>query len=746
MFVMTANRTLLFALFAAGLITSYAAEKSDSINKTLSDIVVDGLGTRNVRSTDMGRTTLSRDQILKMPVLLSEPDIIKTLQLQPGVSQGMEAFAGLYVHGGEDDQNLFLFDGLPLYQVSHLGGLFSSFNVAAVSEADFYKTSFPVQFGGRTSSITDITMQTPNKEKYTGQLSLGLTSGNIFISGPLVKHRTAMALGIRRTWIDAISAPTLAIMNAIDKPNGKKTIANYQFTDLNFKIDHSFRPNVTASIMAYYSHDRLKFGERRFQDPDEEKGNSGYYDEHFNKFGWGNYGISGTFKMQSSHSQLHATVYWSKYSSDYLQQREYQNDIEEALSYGKITDSTNNWISDIGAKLNFSTWITSRFKMLCGAEWVNHNYLPEDLSTLSIAKGLETRFNSYSGNINAQQLSLWAGGELSPSSRISLNLGVRLANFWSQGENHHILEPRATLRVSLNDDLSLKMGYAKMSQFAQQVSNNHVSLPTDLWQPIPAGFKPMTSHQYSIGAYKNFSSSLLFSAEAWYKRTYNILEYRDGISMLNPLLAWNEKLTSGKGWAYGIDLSLRKTVGRLSGSIGYGLMWNWRKFAELNEGKRFPAKFDNRHKINIVASYNFSPSLCLSASWVYTTGNRMTMSLYNYDTSSGFFPDAPSNGYGDIGSDKVTGVGSIAGRNNVRLPAYHRLDLALSYTKNLKNGRKSVWNVSLYNAYCHMNAITIQKDDFNNKWGHNGGTEWHRSFKTFSLIPIVPSASYTYYF
>ena len=235
---MNANRTLLVALLAAGLVTSSAAEKSDSINKTLSDIVVDGLGTRNVRSTDMGRTTLSRDQILKMPVLLSEPDLIKTLQLQPGVSQGTEAFAGLYVHGGEDDQNLFLFDGLPLYQVSHLGGLFSSFNVAAVSEADFYKTSFPVQFGGRTSSITDITMQTPNKEKYTGQLSLGLTSGNIFVSGPLVKNRTAMAIGIRRTWIDAISAPTLAIMNAIDKPNGKKSIANYSFTDLNFKIDH----------------------------------------------------------------------------------------------------------------------------------------------------------------------------------------------------------------------------------------------------------------------------------------------------------------------------------------------------------------------------------------------------------------------------------------------------------------------------------------------------------------------------
>ncbi len=741
---LTMNRYLILLLTLLIFTPSKATERTDSLSKKLDEIVIDGNIRRSVESTDIGRIKLSQEQFSKMPSLLSESDVIKVLQMQPGVSQGMEGFAGLYVHGGEDDQNLFLFDGLPLYQVSHLGGIFSSFNVAAISGADFFKTSFPSQYGGRISSITEILMRDSNKNKYTGELSLGLICGNAFVSGPLVKDKTGFSLGVRRTWLDAISAPTLAIMNAIDKSKGKKTMAGYAFTDLNVKIDHSFSPSLNASVMAYYSNDRLKFGERLFNEKKSDEDVEGF-EENSNKFGWGNSGVCATLNYKTQKTSLEGVAYWSKYNSQYEQLHEYHSDVTDELSYGKLFETTQNEISDFGARINFNHRFDERYKFSSGAEWINHNYLPEGLESLRIVKGKESKTNNISERVRANEMSLWVEGSFTPVKMLSASIGLRQVNYWSGFKSYHMFEPRASLRLSITDDVSVKLGYSKMSQFAQQVSNNHISFPTDLWQPIVGEFKPLTSNQFSLGCYGSLGNSYLLVGELWYKRFDNLLEYREGITMLNPNLKWNEKLTSGEGWAYGLDLSLTKTIGRINGSVSYGLMWNWRKFEELNQGIKFPAKFDNRHKINIALNYEITDRLSASASWTYTTGNRITLSLYNYDTSLVLFPDAPKHEYGSVSGSIFTGVGYVSGRNNARLPAYHRMDLGLSYTNYMKNGRKGVWNVSLYNAYCHMNAITIQKDNFNNRWGQSLD-KWHRAFKTFSLIPIIPSVSYTYHF
>ena len=207
----------------------------------------------------------------------------------------------------------------------------------------------------------------------------------------------------------------------------------------------------------------------------------------------------------------------------------------------------------------------------------------------------------------------------------------------------------------------------------------------------------------------------------------------------------NIKITNGKGWSYGIDLSFTKEVGSFTGTIGYGLMWNWRKFSQLNHGVKFPAKFDNRHKININAAYKLNEKVEFNAGWTYMTGNRLTLSMYNYDIPGSQFPDAPTVGPPGYGNE-IDGIDYYSSRNNVRMPAYHRLDIAININKKLKKGRKAIWNVSLYNAYCHMNAITIQKDNENNVFFTSNKDKWHRAFKTLSFIPTIPSVSYTYIF
>lgn len=225
----------------------------------------------------------------------------------------------------------------------------------------------------------------------------------------------------------------------------------------------------------------------------------------------------------------------------------------------------------------------------------------------------------------------------------------------------------------------------------------------------------------------------------------NILEYREGVSSLNPDISWEDKLTSGKGWSYGLDLSITKTAGAFTGTVGYGLMWNWRKFSDLNAGNKFPAKFDNRHKININANYKLNSKFEFNAGWTYMTGNRLTLALYNYDSPDSLFPDAPATNPGNDDTSVNTGLDYFAERNNIRMPAYHRLDLGMSIYKPLKKGRMGIWNFGLYNAYCRMNPITIKKDS-DNKVVSTDKNSWHRAFKSLSLIPIIPSVSFTYMF
>lgn len=752
-----AGSLLLPASAAFGTIV---AEDPDTLDKAkdLKEVIVTGFGAdRNLKAPEMGRVSLSEQMITNLPVMFGEPDIVKTLQTLPGVSQGVEGFTGLFVRGGDNDQNLFLYQGLPLYHVSHLGGIFSSFNVATVNRVDFYKSAFPSTYGGRISSITDVHMKQSDFEKYHGRFNIGLLSANIFMTGPIVKEKTAFTVGVRRSWIDVVSIPTLAIMNAIEKKKGKKHIAAYSFMDFNARVDHKFNNNATAYIMGYYGHDNLKIGLREFEGKDlsiiigpdgkpvEDKPSADgrFFDENTNRLSWGNWGVLGSFDYRLDKGSLNAKLYYSNYSSVYKQEREYQSDMEDNSTYGYNRDRTENGIRDVGINASYTAEFSKQYRLQAGLGYINHNYLPEGLLNQSLSKDISFEDNNNSPHIHANEGFAYIDNTFNFGNIIAMNIGVRGVVYNIQSHNFKSIEPRGSIRCSIGENYSIKLGYARMSQYVQQISNNYINLPTDLWQPITSRFKPLQSDQYSIGFYGKLPHYMYFSVEGWYKDMNNLLEYREGISVLNPGLTWEEKLTSGKGWSYGVDVSLTKEAGAFTGSAGYGLMWNWRKFEELNQGLKFPAKFDNRHKINLNVAYKLNEKIDFNAGWTYMTGNRLTLSMYNYDIPGSQFPDAPTTpGSGN----EFNGIDYYSSRNNIRMPAYHRLDLGMNIYKEYKNGRHGIWNVSLYNAYCRMNAITIQKDNVNNRVDFPDKSKWHRAFKTLSFIPIIPSVSYTYIF
>ncbi len=736
-------------LLASGLLillpaTALGQAPADSASRRLGEAVV--VGNRlelQLLTPQMGVERLNAEKITEMPALMGEPDMVRALQILPGVSQGVEGFTGLYVRGGENDQNLFLYEGLPLYQVSHLGGVFSSFNVATLSRVDFYKGVFPAQYGGRASSIVDVRMKEPDFERWGGQMSVGLMSGNLYVSGPLRRNATALAIGVRRTWLDAVTAPTLAILNAVQHKKGKKTIGHYAFTDFNARLDHRFNTSTSALVMGYYGHDNLKLGTRNFESEADEYGSSQpqpstrFFEEDVNRLSWGNWGVLAAVRHRRALSALQATVYYSDYASTYRQESEYQTDLDAPDTYGYNRSTTRNRIQDAGAGLDYSWALGQTYSLKAGAGYIHHTYLPEALTHASLSNADTISRQNPGCRVQTHEVYAYLGQEVSLGQWISASAGLR---YVAQGERaatfSHNWEPRASVRLRLTEDYSLKVGYARMHQYVQQISNNYVNLPTDLWQPGGLRFKPLRSDQLTVGLYGRLPRNIYLTAEGWYKNMRHVLEYREGVSTLNPDLAWDEKLVEGRGWAYGMDLSLTGQFGRLEATAAYGLIWNRRRFDALNQGRSFPAKFDNRHKINLSAHYRFNDKLALNAMWTYLTGNRLTLALYNYPSIGTDFPDAPSAD--PPAYDEGAGLDYYSSRNNVRLPAYHRLDIGLTLNKTTRRGRKGTWNFGLYNAYCHLNVLTIRKQH-----ASDGTSGWNRKFQTLSLLPILPSVSYT---
>lgn len=667
-------------------------------------------------TTQTGKVSLTAKDFVNGNNFMSSPDVVKKLQSLSGVASGTEFISGLYVHGGNNDENLFLLDGTPLYQVNHAGGLFSAFNTDIIKNIDFYKSGFPARYGGRLSSVVDVRTNDGNMKEYRGSFALGLLEGRIQFEGPIVKNRTSFNVALRRTWMDLLTAPTLAIINSSRR---NKQNLRYAFHDFNAKVTHIFSEKSRADISLYSGNDLFKFRHKEFLfDPEPT---------NVDKFSlqWGNFTASINWKYIFSHKMF------ANITGVYTHNRANFNYLsEERLGYiegtkGAIVKEQRNHstIHDFGYRMEFdyrpNVWNHIRF----GSNYMRHLFVPQNYYSKYDDASQNALTNQITSRYRSNEFTLYAEDDLSIGKRVKLNGGIHYTLFGISGTKYHSIEPRAAINLRLCDNASLKVSYMEMSQFMHQLSATYLNLPTDYWVPSTARITPMKSRQWAAGVYGKLPYGIRWSLEGFYKTMDNLIEYDGSSGMLNPAAdRWENEVRTGKGKAYGMETDVSYSNGRTSVDASYTLSWSKRCFPDFYP-VWYPDKFDNRHKFSVSISYKFSDRIDAYASWNYRSGNRITLPSQQVDAP--VLPGVERTNEGMLVYEMP---------NNVSLPAYHRLDVGINFRKTTKRGFERIWNVSLYNAYCRMNPLyaTVQQNPDGTFVG-----------KAHGVFPVIPSFSYT---
>ena len=712
-----------------------------------------------VQSTQMSAIEVPISQIKSVPTLFGEADLIKALQLLPGVQSGSEGSTGMYVRGGGPDENLFLLDGIPVYNVNHMAGFFSVFNPDAIKTVTLYKGSFPARFGGRLSSVIDVRMNDGNDQKIHGNISIGLISSKINLEGPIIKGKTTFNISARRTYSDLLLQPILylGMQQDMEGEDGKLS-AGYYFYDLNVKLSHKISDNDRLYASLYTGDDIIYTNFRNsYSSYTDETKKISYTNTSRMKLNW-NWGniVSSLRWNHIVNNQLfmNATAAYTRYRFDMGVGTSDKNTTTFTDSVSRQSSDINigykSGIEDFTAKIDYDYAPHPDHDVKFGANYTYHTFRPG----VSVAQMNEkdneyiNEFDTVIGDkdVFSHESMIYAEDNISIGYALKLNLGLHYSIFNVQKETYHALQPRISMRMLANDDLSFKAGYAAMTQYVHLLSNSYVSLPTDLWVPVTKRIEPMRSHQYSAGVFYNYKDVIDFSVEGYYKSMHNLIEYKDGATFLGSSTGWEDKVVMGDGWSYGIEFLAQKTVGKTTGWVGYTWSKSDRLFnrpgQELNYGRIFPAKYDRRHDFSIVVSHKFSEKIDLAATWVYSTGNTGTLAMQQY--AAGIIPEENISGdYGVVSQYTSSELDHISSRNNYRFNPYHRLDLGVNFHKKKKYGTRT-WNISVYNAYSNNNPFLVYPKE-TGTWNPVTGTNiTKKSFVQISVFPIIPSVSYSY--
>ncbi len=679
-----------------------------------------------------GVNTLSGATITRTPAILGEPDLIKALQILPGVSEANAGFSGLHVHGGNADENMYMLDNVPLYQVEHFAGLFSPFNTDIVKYADFYKTSVPARFDGRLSSFLDVHLNNAtHQDGHHGSGRLGLTSGAFNISGPIGK-KTSYLVGLRRSWYDILAIPALAIVNSRNKY--EKASLGYHFMDFNARLDHRFSDRLTGFINAYYGDDRLKIGSKDKKEPAE-----GYYFEEMHKFSWGNVlaqtGVNYRFSdVLSGEFSAAYTGYFSGMGYDVLE-KEIRPE-ETMLSRDRMWSS--NHIHAFSGRGDFSWRPRIGSHVRFGASYTYHSFLPDRTVKENTINNINVKTRDIPESLGANEVNAYVEDDWNISDRLHVDFGLHASLFHIDRKTKGGISPRFSFSYSPTSRVALKGTYSHTVQYVHRIDETYISLPCDRWVPTAGDFKPMTADKIGIGGYwQTEDGTYAVTLEGYWKFMRNIIDFREEYYLRPQTWSWSDRLTAGKGSAKGIDLMIEKKTGRLTGHISYSLAWADRRFADRNGGRTYPARFDHRHTIKAFVNWDISRKVSLNALWTGHSGNRFTLLPQRFEN-----PNLADDSFWD---DEVSLKAPV---NNYQLPFYHRLDLSCTV-----RNKRGYWTFGLYNAYCHMNTIAIKtgiKD--NSKYTQVGENTWiieysaKPVFQKMKLIPVIPSISYTWLF
>ena len=669
----------------------------------------------NVKNAQMGKFVLPIEQIKAIPAFLGEVDLLKTIQLLPGVRNAGEGSAGIYVRGGGPDQNLIMLDDAIVYNTGHLFGFFSIFNSDAIKNVSLIKGGMPAQYGGRLSSVLDISMKEGNDKKFQVEGGIGLIASRISIQGPIKKNKASFIISARRTYIDALTKPFI-------KKTSQFYGSGYYFYDLNAKMNYKFSEKDRLYISGYFGRDVFNFvNGKRSLDVNIPWGNATgtvRYNHVFNKRLFGN-----------------TSFVFNNYNFSF----------QAAQSNFKIKLASG--IRDVTLKQDFDLYPFTNHKIKFGGLYTYHKFTP------SVVSGMQDTVVFKPQNPQAKfahEAAVYLQDDWDVSYKIKINAGLRYSWFqqigpyniyttdangnrtdstkFSSGQpvkTYGGLEPRFTLRYGINDETSIKASVTRNLQYIHLVSNSGSTLPTDLWVPSTYKVKPQISWLYAAGLFKNFNNNTFeTSVELYYKSMQNQIEYEEGYTP-NTLEDTEKFFTFGKGWSYGSEFFINKTKGRLTGWIGYTLSYTWRKFPALNFGEKYPAKYDRRHDLSVVALYELNKRWKLSATFVYGSGNATTLPQRFYLVNGVLTQE-----YSRI--------------NEYRLPAYHRLDFAGIYSPKKNEGRKwhSEWVFSVYNVYSRKNPYFIYFDQ--NGSAYDGSLKVQG--KQVSLFPIIPAVTWNFKF
>ena len=723
--------------------------KNISLNIDLNSSITDiGEVTILAEETVVERTQTSIvevpvQQIKNIPALLGEVDVLKAIQLLPGVQSGGEGTSGFYVRGGGPDQNLILLDGVPVYNASHLFGFFSVFNADAIKNVRLTKGGFPARFGGRLSSVLEIDMKEGNMKKIEGEGSIGLISSKLTLQGPIIKDKSSFIVSGRRTYIDILAQPFIRSAN-----DGNP--AGYYFYDLNAKLNHKFSEKDRLYLSAYLGKDRFYLSEG-----DEYSSlidNTNYKSTSRDDFGldWGNVTSSLRWNHLFSNKLFaNTTLTYSKYQFNTI----YDSYSSEVTPYTTDIDTTNfnyfSGVKDYGAKFDFDYLPNPNHYIKFGLNYVYHNFYPgslvlylssyerDSLGVENYQAPYDTTFN-FSEALESNDAFFYLEDDIKVNDQLKVNLGMHLGYFNTNNKTYYSFQPRFSSRYLINKDWSLKASYAEMQQNIHLLTGSGAGLPTDIWVPSTDSVPPQYSKQVAFAANKNFLNGLIeVSIEGYYKSMSDLITLKPGAEIIG-FDDWKNKVdTNGIGRSYGAELFIQKKKGKTTGWIGYTLSFSERKFEGVNFGKWYPYKFDRRHDFSLVMSHEFSDNFDFGLTWVYGTGNNMTFLESRY-------PSVNINGnINGIDEGSVGEIEYYPTRNNLRLPAYHRLDIGLNFHKKKKWGDRTI-SVGAYNVYNRKNPFFLSVNDKIEV--QNGVPTSTRVVQQTSLFPIIPSISYKFKF
>ncbi|NNC84093.1 MAG: TonB-dependent receptor [Flavobacteriales bacterium] len=697
---------------------------------TTKEVVIEAERKRNIESSQMSVAKLEVKQAKELPAVFGEVDVLKTIQLLPGVSAIGEGNAGIYVRGGGPDQNLILLDEAVVYNASHLFGFFSVFNSDAIKNIELIKGGMPANYGGRLASVLDITMNEGNSKQFSGSGGIGLISSRLTLEGPIKKDTASFIISGRRTYIDVLTKPFLQ--------NSDFSGTGYFFYDLNAKVNWKISETDRVYLSGYFGRDNFNFTQ-----PDADL-----------DFGipWGNATTSLRWnKVVNERLFTNTTATYTRYTFSFDGR---QDDFSFKLSSG---------IRDYTIKSDWSYYPSPRHRIRFGIGYVNHRYTPSfaevDLGGTELNTGEKEQ-------IYASESAAYILDDFDVTDRLTVNVGLRVPYFEQHGPfkryvkegdetvdiieydrgapivDYFGLEPRFSLRYALNDVSSIKAAFTRNLQFIHLASFSPLGLPTDLWIPSSEIVEPQIGYQYNAGYFRNFlDDTYEASIEVYYKDLFNQIEYKEGeMPQDGALNNVDNQLTFGTGQSYGLELFLKKRVGRTNGWLGYTLSHTTRQFEQILDGEEFPARFDRRHDVSLAVTHKLNDKWTLGGTFVYGTGSAITLPEAWYFTPS---------------SQRVEF--EYGPRNSSRMRDFHRFDFSATYNRPMEkikidpiSGEEMVkkrkwetsWNFGVYNVYNRANPFFYYIETF----AEPGNEQFKFNVKQVSLFSVLPSITWNFKF